>query len=90
MIARAGIVRNLKSRADATVGGGATLTCAIRLNGVTSALSNSIAAAQAQTIVSNTSSVALAIGDLITFMVTCDNAGAPAANVHQAAELISQ
>ncbi len=90
MIARAGIIRNLKSKADTTVGGGATVTCAVRVNGASSVLSNSIAAAQTTVIQSNTSSVALAIGDLITFLVACDNAGAPAANFHSAAEYISQ
>jgi hypothetical protein len=90
MIARAGIIRNLKAKADTTVGGGATVTVAVRVNGVSSALSVTIAAAQTTVIQSDTDSVALAVGDLITFMVACDNAGAPAANFHAAAEYISQ
>ncbi len=90
MIGRAGIVRNLKAKADTTVGGGATVTVAVRVNGVTSALGVTIAAAQTTAIQSDTDSVALAIGDLVTFMVSCDNAGAPAANFQAAAEYISQ
>lgn len=90
MIARAGIVRNLKAKADTTVGGGATVTVAVRVNGATSALGVTIAAAQTTVIQSDTDSVAVAIGDLVTFLVACDNAGAPAANFQAACEYVAQ
>ncbi len=66
MIARAGILRNLRAKADTTVGGGATV------------------------LQSDTDTIAVAIGDLVTFMVSCDNAGAPAANFHVACEYQAQ
>lgn len=90
MIARAGIVRNLKAKADAAVGGGATVTVAVRVNGASSALSVTIANAQGTTVQSDTDSVAVAIGDLVTFLVATDNAGAPAANIHAACEYVGQ
>lgn len=90
MISRAGIVRNLKTKSDATVGGGATCTIAVRVNGVTSALSISYAAADVQTLKTDTDSVAVASGDLITCLVATDNAGAPAANFQSAWEYIGQ
>ncbi len=89
MIARAGILRNLKAKADTTVGGGATVTVAVRVNGASSALSVTIAAAQTTVIQSDTDSVAVAIGDLVTFLVSCDNAGAPAANFQAACEYVA-
>jgi hypothetical protein len=88
MIDRAGILRNLRAKTDATVGGGATLTVGIRINGVTAG-SVTIAAAQAQALQLNSASFAVAVGDLVTFIVSCDNAGAPAANVHAAIEYIA-
>jgi hypothetical protein len=90
MIARAGILRNLKAKADAAVGGGATVTVAVRINGVSSALSVAIANAQGTTLQSDTDSVAVAVGDLVTFLVSCDNAGAPAANFQAACEYVAQ
>lgn len=89
MIPRAGILRNLKAVADVAVGGGATVTVAVRINGVTSALSVDIANAQGTTLQSDTDSVAVAVGDLVTFMVSCDNAGAPAANFQAACEYVA-
>ncbi len=90
MISRAGIVRNLKAKADTTVGGGATVTVAVRINGVSSALSIAIAAAQTTVLQTDTDSVAVAAGDLITCLVACDNAGAPAANFQAAWEYVGQ
>lgn len=90
LIARAGILRNLKAKADVAVGGGATVTVAVRINGVTSALSVSIANAQGTALQSDTDSVAVAVGDLVTFLVACDNAGAPAANFQAAVEYVGQ
>lgn len=89
MMARAGIIRNLSAKADTTVGGGATVTCALRVNGVSS-LSVTIAAAQTTVRQANTGSTAVAIGDLVTFLVACDNAGAPAANFQVCAEYVAQ
>lgn len=89
IIARAGILRNLRAFTDATVGGGAALTVAVRINGATSALSVPIAAAQTTAIQSDTDSVAVAIGDRVCFLVACDNAGAPAANVQAACEYVA-
>lgn len=90
MIARAGILRNLKAKADAAVGGGATVTVSVRVNGATSALSVTIANAQGTTVQSDTDSVAVAIGDLVTFLAATDNAGAPAANIQAACEYVAQ
>ncbi len=90
MIARAGIIRNLATKADAGVGGGATCTIAARVNGASSALTISYAAADTTTVKRSTVSVAVAIGDLITFLVATDNAGAPAANFQSAMEYVAQ
>lgn len=90
LIPRAGILRNLKAVASAAVGGGATVTVAVRVNGVSSALSIAIANAQGTTLQSDTDSVAVAVGDLVTFLVSCDNAGAPAANIQASCEYIAQ
>ena len=89
MIARAGILRNLKAKADAAIGGGATVTVAVRINGVTSALSLTLANADGTAVKSDNDSVAVAVGDLVTFLVATDNAGAPAANIHAACEYVA-
>ncbi len=88
MISRAGTLRNLKAKADTTVGGGATVTVGVRVNGVTSALAVTIAAAQTTALQTDTDSVAVVAGDLVTFIVSCDNAGAPAANFQAAVEFV--
>ncbi len=90
MISRAGIVRNLKTKSNATVGGGATCTIALRINGASSALSITYAAADVQTLKADTDSVAVAAGDLITCLVNTDNAGAPAASFQTAWEYVGQ
>lgn len=91
LIARAGILRNLRARSDANVGGGATITVAVRVNGASSALSVPIAAAQTTVLQSDTiDTVAVAVGDLVTFLVSCDNVGAPAANIQAACEYVAQ
>ncbi len=90
MISRAGILRNLRAKSDATVGGGATITVAVRVNGASSALTLTIAAAQTTVLQSNTASISVAIGDLVTFLIACDNAGAPAANIQAACEYQAQ
>jgi hypothetical protein len=89
MIDRAGILRNLRAKVDSAVGGGATLTVSIFINGVASALLVTIANAQGTALQLDTDSVAVAIGDLVTFSVACDNAGAPAANVQAACEYVA-
>lgn len=85
---RSGTLRNLRAVASAAIGGGATVTVAVRVNGVTSALSIPLTVADTTVAVTDTDSVAVAAGDLVTFMVRCDNAGAPAANFHAAVELV--
>jgi hypothetical protein len=85
---RAGTLRNLRATASAAVGGGATVTVAVRVNGASSALSLTLANADGTAVKSDTvDSVAVAVGDLVTFSVATDNAGAPAANIHAAVEL---
>jgi hypothetical protein len=89
MMPRAGTLRNLRAKADAAVGGGATVTVAVRVNGVSSALSLTLANADGTAVKSDTTdSVAVAIGDLVTFSVATDNAGAPAANIQASVELV--
>lgn len=85
---RAGTLRNLRAVMDATIGGGATVTVSVRKNGVTSALSLAFTAANTTVAQTDTDSVAVVAGDLITFLVACDNAGAPAANVQASFELV--
>ncbi len=89
MVARAGFLRNMRVVADATVGGGATITVTLRKNGADTALQQTLAAADTTVAKTDTDSVAVAAGDLITFKVACDNAGAPAANVHAAVEYVA-
>jgi len=90
LIPRAGILRNLSAKADATIGAGATVTVAVRINGATSALSIAFTDADTTTLKSDTDSVAVAVGDLVTIMVACDNGAAPAANMQAGFEYIAQ
>lgn len=85
---RAGTIKNLAAKADAAVGGGATVTVAVRKNGATTALSLTFANADGTTLKTDTDAVTFAQGDLLTFLVACDNAGAPAANFQAAAEIV--
>ncbi len=87
-MARAGTLRNLRAVMDATIGGGATVTVSVRKNGVTTALSLAFTAANTTVAQTDTDSVTFVAGDLITFLVNTDNAGAPAANVQASVELV--
>lgn len=88
MIAKAGTLTGLKAVASAAVGGGATVTVAVRINGVDTALLLTFANADGTTVKTDTDSVAVAAGDLVTFRVTTDNAGAPAANFQACVQYI--
>lgn len=85
-ISRAGTLSNLRAAASAAVGGGATVTVAVRVNGVSSALSLTFANADGTADKVDTDSVTVAAGDLVTFLVSCDNVGAPAANFQAVVE----
>lgn len=89
MIDRAGTLRNLSAKVDAAVGGGATLTITVRKNGAGTAQTLTLANADSTTLkVTTGAAISVVAGDLITFQVSCDNAGAPAANVHAAVEFV--
>lgn len=88
IVAKAGTLTSLSAFASAAVGGGATVTVAVRKNGVDTGLLLTFANADGTTVKTDTDSVAVAVGDLITFKVTCDNAGAPAANFQAAVQYI--
>lgn len=88
MMPRAGTIKNLAAKSDAAVGGGATVTVAVRINGASTALLLTFANADGTNLKTDTDAVSFAQGDLITFLVSCDNAGAPAANLQAAAEIV--
>jgi len=89
MIGRAGTLQNLRAKVDVNVGGGATITVAVRVNGVTSALLVTIALAQTTVIQLSALAISVASGDLVDFLIATDNAGAPAANVQASVEYIA-
>jgi len=78
---RAGTLSNLRAFVDATVSNAATLTISVFKNGVATALSVTIAAAQTTVTQVSLGSIPVAADDLITFGVVCGT-GAPVANVH--------
>lgn len=86
MMNRAGTLSLLSAKSDATIGGGATITVAIFKNGA-SALTVTLNAASTTVLQTNTGSVAVVAGDLVTFSIATDNAGAPAANIHASMNL---
>ncbi len=88
VMTKAGTLRNLSAKASAAVGGGAAVTVGINVNGVASALLLSFVAADSTTVKTDTDSVTVAAGDLITFAVITDNAGAPAANMQANVEFV--
>lgn len=89
MMARAGTIRNLSAKASAAVGGGATVTVAVRKNGASSVQTLTLANADG-TGLKTTAGAAITVvaGDLITILVGTDNAGAPAANIQAAFEFV--
>jgi hypothetical protein len=88
LIPKAGTLSGLAAAASAAVGGGATVTVSVRINGVNTALLLTFANADGTTLKTDTDSVAVAAGDLVTFGVVCDNAGAPAADFQAACQYI--
>jgi len=82
---RAGTISNMVAKADATIGGGATVVVSIFKNGVATGVSITLNAASTTVLQTSSAAVAVAQGDLITFGVVTDNAGAPAANIQAAA-----
>ncbi len=78
---RAGTLKNLRAVASAAIGGGASCVVSVFKNGVATALSLTLDNASGTTAATDTDSVAVVAGDLITFGVVTDNAGAPAANI---------
>lgn len=88
-VSRAGILRNLGAKASAAVGGGATVTVSVFKNGVITAQVLTLANADGTTWKQTAgAAVAVVAGDLISFSVACDNAGAPAANIEAAVEFV--
>ena len=88
-VSRAGIIRNLGAKVDGAVGGGATITVSVFKNGITTAQSLTLANADG-TAWKQTAGAAISVvaGDLISFSIATDNAGAPAANVSAAIEFV--
>jgi hypothetical protein len=88
-VARAGTLRNLGAKVDGAVGGGATITVSVFKNGVTTAQSLTLANADGTTWKQTAGApITVAAGDLISFSIATDNAGAPAANVSAAVEFV--
>ena len=88
-VARAGTLRNLGAKADVAVGGGATVTVSVFKNGVITALVLTLVNADGTTWKQTAGApVTVVAGDLITFSIATDNAGAPAANISAAAEFV--
>ncbi len=88
LIPRAGVLQTLLAKSDAAVGGGATVTVTVRKNGVATALTLTFVNADGTGRKSISTPVLVLAGDLITFEVTTDNAGAPAANLQAAVEFV--
>lgn len=89
MISRSGTIRNLAAKVDSAVGGGATLTVTVRKNGASTAQILTLANADGTALKATTGgAITVVAGDLITVLVACDNAGAPAANVQAAFEFV--
>ena len=88
LIPVAGTITNLRARALSGIGGGATVTVTVRVNGADTALSFTYAAAQGTTLVADTDSVVVAAGDLVTINFATDNAGAPADTMQGAIEFV--
>lgn len=88
MIPRAGTLRNLRVFPDVPVTAPAIVTIVVRKNGVGTALALQFDNAAGVVPQIDTDSVAVAAGDLISFLVVCDNGGPPAANFQAAMEFV--
>jgi hypothetical protein len=84
----AGTITNLRARALTGIGGGAEVTVTVRVNGADTALSFTYAAADTTTLKSDTDSVAVVAGDLVTINFATDNAGAPADTMYGSLDFV--
>lgn len=81
LIPEAGTLFNLRARATAAIGGGATATVTVRVNAADTALSFTLDNADGTDLVSDTDSISVSAGDLVTINAATDNEGAPASTV---------
>lgn len=88
MIPVAGVLKNLRARATAAVGGGATATVTVRVNGADTPLAVTIANAQGTAIQTDSDIVAVAAGQLVVINAATDNVGAPASTVLASVEFL--
>ena len=85
---RAGTIQNLLAVSDGTIANGATVTVAVFKNGSATGLSIALTATNTTVPATLAAAISVAAGDLITFGVTTNNAGAPVANIQAAAEFV--
>lgn len=83
-----GYLTNLRGEALAAVGGGATCTMTVRVDGADTALSTTFANADGTTLKSDTDQVAVSAGSLVTINVATDNVGAPAATLQASVDFV--
>lgn len=83
-----GTLTNLRARALSGIGGGATVTVTVRVNGADTGLTFTYAAAQGTTLVADNDSVDVSAGDLVTINFATDNAGAPADTMQGGVEFV--
>ena len=83
-----GTLTNLRARALSGIGGGATVTITVRVNGADTGLTFTYAAAQGTTVVEDTDSVSVSQGDLVTINFATDNTGAPADTMQGSLEFV--
>jgi hypothetical protein len=88
LIPEAGTLTNLRAKALVNIGGGATVTVTVRVNGADTALSFTYDVADTTTLKSDGDSVAVAAGDLVTINFATDNAGAPAATMQGSLDFV--
>jgi hypothetical protein len=85
----AGTIEKLSAVASATMTAGASVTCAMRVNGVTSTQTVTLTSANGTTLVTTTGApVAVALGSLLDFIVVETAGTAPAASFQVTAELV--
>jgi hypothetical protein len=88
MIPRAGTLRNLRAFPDVAITAPAIVNVLVRVNGVGTALTLQFNNGDGVTPKVDPDSVAVAAGDLVTFLIVCDNGAAPAANFQAAVEFV--
>ena len=79
---------NFRGRALTNIGGGATVSCIVRVNGVDTALAFTYDVTDTTVLKSDTGSVAVTAGQLVTIQAATDNAGAPASTMQFAVDYI--